>query len=110
MEKTTEFRIVFCTIDSFEAAQHISRILVSEKSAACCSIVPNIVSVFTWQGTVNERREYLIIIKTTFDKLEILKKRICELHSDEVPEIISVALDEGLPAYFDWIRQTLNEA
>lgn len=109
MEKTTDFRIVFCTIDSFEAARHIAKILVTEKTAACCSIIPNIFSVFSWQGAIQERNEFLILIKTTAAKLECLETRIKELHSDETPELIAVNITEGLFDYLNWIKNSIDE-
>ncbi|MFA6569880.1 MAG: divalent-cation tolerance protein CutA [Bacteroidota bacterium] len=107
MEKAQEIRIVFVTAKTSDSALQISRILVNENLAACCSVIHNVSSVFGWQGAVNERTEYLIIIKTAEPKINELEKRITELHPDEVPEIISVAVDSGKASYLDWIKQSL---
>jgi periplasmic divalent cation tolerance protein len=54
---------------------------------------------------VEERKENLLVIKTTKDKFESLKKRIKELHTDQVPEIIAVKIQDGLPEYLNWLRE-----
>jgi periplasmic divalent cation tolerance protein len=107
MEKAQEIRIVFATTNSTENALHISRILVNENLAACCSVIHNVSSVFGWQGVINERTECMIMIKTAESKINELEKRICELHPDEVPEILSVPVDSGKGSYLEWMKQSL---
>lgn len=101
----SEFIIVFSTIEHYISAHQISKILITEKLAACCSIVQNVSSVFEWEGKVDERQENLLIIKTTKEKFEPLKNRLKELHPDSVPEIISIAIQNGLPEYLNWIKE-----
>ena len=107
MEKMNDFCIVFVSTDTFEAAQHISRIIVSEQLAACCSIIPNITSIYGWNGNLTESHEYQLQIKTMFSKVEVLEARIRELHTYEVPEIISVKIDSGNLEYLNWISDSL---
>jgi periplasmic divalent cation tolerance protein len=109
MEKSQDIRIVFITTTSLESSRQIVKILLSEKLAACCTIIQNAISIFAWEGNLNERNEIMVMIKTTQDKLEAVEKRISELHSDEVPEIISVTVDSGSSNYMSWLRQCLNE-
>lgn len=108
MVKTDMHRVVYVTTGSYESALHLARILVSEKVAACCSIVSNVTSVYSWDSAIQERNEYLMIIKTSADKLELLKERVLEIHSDDVPEIISLAITEGSKEYLDWMNNSLN--
>lgn len=108
MEKASDFRIIYVTTDSYENAINIANILVSEKLAACCSIVNSVMSIYGWQGDIHKRMEFQLIIKTSKDKLDAVEKRIHELHVDEVPEIIAVELDSGSKLYLDWINQTLT--
>jgi periplasmic divalent cation tolerance protein len=109
MEKTFNHRMVFITTKSFENAKHISKILVTEKLAACCSIIQNAISIFSWQNVVQERREYLVLIKTIEEKLPELEERIIQLHSDEVPEILSFSVSEGLESYLNWVNQVMSD-
>jgi periplasmic divalent cation tolerance protein len=109
MEKSSNHRLVFITTETFENAKHIAKILVTEKLAACCSIIQNVVSIFAWHTSIQERHEYLVLIKTNIDKLSDLMERIQQVHTDEVPEIISVPVTEGLNSYLDWINQAMSE-
>jgi periplasmic divalent cation tolerance protein len=105
MEKTNELRIVFVTTANFENARQISKILVTEKLAACCSIMQNVTSIFGWEGTIHERNEYMILIKTTEKRIEELEERVKQMHQDDVPEIISINIDKSSDSFLQWILQ-----
>lgn len=109
MEKASEIRIVFITTGSFESARQISKILVTEKLAACCSIFQNVISVFGWHSAIQERTESMIMIKTTKQCLNDLELRVKELHSDEVPEIIAVGLESASETYTLWVKQSVGD-
>jgi periplasmic divalent cation tolerance protein len=109
MEKASEIRIVFVTTGNFESALQISKILVTEKLAACCSIIQNVTSIFGWQEAVQERTECMLIIKTTKSCLNNLEIRVSELHSDEVPEIIALNPDTSSESYAQWVRQSVSD-
>ena len=109
MEKTKEFCIVYLTTDNFESAQHISRILVTEKLAACGTIIPNVISIYGWQGAIQETHEYQILLKTKNSILDELEKRILELHSYEVPEIIVTPVEFVNKDYLKWFNDALDE-
>lgn len=103
MEKSNELRIVFVTTANFENARQISKILVTEKLAACCSILQNVTSIFGWDDTIHERNEYMIFIKTTEKRLVDLEERVRQMHSDDVPEIISINIDKASDTYMQWL-------
>ena len=108
MEKVTNIKIVYVTTDEYDNAKQIANILVTEKLAACCSIIQNVTSIFEREGLINERKEYLIIIKTSEDKLSGLEKRVLELSNDEVPEIISLPVESVHGEYYKWFIATLS--
>lgn len=101
----SDYILVFCTIDSKEQAQRISRQLIESKLAACVNIISGVSSVYFWEGKVVEDNEFLLIIKSKSSIYKELEKKIKELHPYEVAEIISVKIDEGSDKYLDWIRQ-----
>ena len=109
MENANDFRICLITTDSYDNAVQIARILVAEKSAACCNIIQGINSIYEWEGTIKHDREYLIIAKTRSDKMEQLEDRVKELHPYDIPEIISYALSEGSKEYLDWVNNAFDE-
>jgi periplasmic divalent cation tolerance protein len=104
----TEFILVLTTVENFLTAHQISKVLITEKLAACCTIVQSARSIYEWEGKVEERSENVIIIKTTKNKFEALKSRIKELHSDKLPEIVSIKIEDGLKEYLDWIAEIVN--
>ncbi len=107
MKESNEFRIFFVSTNSFENAMHISRILISEKLAACCSVIQNANSIYEWEGQIVERVECILMIKTKIEKINTLENRILELHTDKVPEIISVKINEISENYMNWMNKVL---
>ena len=108
MENIENFRVVYVTTNSNESAKEISRVLVNEHLAACCSIIPNVTSVYMWNNTPEESSEFLIMIKTTVAKLDILMQRVTELHPYDVPEIIALPITQAAPLYAQWMREMLE--
>lgn len=101
------FSIVLTTVKNRVEAKRISEALVSEKLAACVSAVPNVSSVYRWQGKVKRSSEVMLIMKTSAKKLDKLMKRVKELHSYEMPEILVLKVDRGLPQYLKWMEESL---
>lgn len=102
------FRIILVTCSSMEEAEKISKSLVEEKLAACVNIVSTVKSFFWWEGKIDEAEEHLLIIKTSIKKIEKLIKRVKELHSYDVPEIISLPILEGNLEYLKWIKESIK--
>jgi len=99
----SEISIVLVTAGSAEEAETIGRTLVEERLGACANIVPRIRSIYRWKGKIYDEQEFLIIIKTRTSLFEAVQKRVKELHSYEVPEIISFPIALGLPQYLEWV-------
>ncbi len=95
--------VVFVTAGSADEAAAIARALVEERLAACGNIVPGIRSIYRWQGTVHDDPEALLILKTRADRFEELARRVGELHSYDVPEIIALPLVAGSARYLAWL-------
>jgi len=87
-----------------ERATSLARALVDEGLAACVNVVPGVRSIYRWEGKVEEADEVLCLIKTRAEIFDRLRRRVAELHPYDVPEILSFAVDEGSPAYLDWVR------
>lgn len=102
------FCVVLTTVKNRAEAKRLAEMLVSEKLAACVSAVPNVSSVYRWRGKVERAREVLVVVKTSMKKLERLIPRIKELHSYEVPEVLVLRVERGLPKYLKWIKESLR--
>jgi periplasmic divalent cation tolerance protein len=104
----TDKRIVLSTAGSEEEARKIARHLVDHQLAACVNIIPQVQSIYRWQGKVEESREWLLLIKTTTAKFTQVREAIDELHSYDLPECIALSIDDGSAAYLDWIEQSIR--
>ena len=101
----SEISIVLVTAGNEDEAATIGKTLVEERLAACANIVPRIRSIYRWQGKIYDEQEFLIIIKTRTSQFESVQKRVKELHSYEVPEIISFPVVRRLPQYLEWVME-----
>jgi periplasmic divalent cation tolerance protein len=105
----SEISIVLVTAGNEEEAAKIGRTLVEEHLGACANIVPRIRSIYRWKGEIYDEQECLIIIKTRTSLFHALEKRVKQLHSYEVPEIISFPVLRGLPQYIEWVLGETKE-
>jgi periplasmic divalent cation tolerance protein len=103
----TDKRIVLTAAGSEQEAKKIARHLVENRLAACVNIVPQVASVYRWQGEVEEAVEWLLVIKTTTAAFESVRPAIASLHSYELPECISLAIEDGSPDYLRWIHESV---
>ena len=100
--------VVFATFPDAETARGIAKKLVEEQLAACVNLIPQIESIYRWKGAVETADEVLALIKTTASGYPKLEARIRELHAYEVPEIIALDASAGLPAYLNWVRESVG--
>lgn len=101
------YSVVLCTA-SVNEAEKIARTLVEEKLSACVNITPEVNSYFRWEGKVTKEREAVLIIKMETRKVEEVIKRIKQLHSYQVPEIIALPIIAGNEEYLAWIKESLK--
>jgi periplasmic divalent cation tolerance protein len=106
----TDKRLVLTTCGSQEEARRIAQELVERRLAACVNIVPQIESVYRWQGEVETATEWLLIIKTTAHVFESLRETLGKLHSYDVPECIEITVEDGSAAYLDWISSSVSKS
>lgn len=104
-------RLVYVTTKDREEAIQIGTTLVEEKLAACANIVDDMESIYRWQGNIQTDKECVLILKTTYNNISKLTRRVKELHSYEVPCVISlnIAEQEGNPDYLNWIRNSVQK-
>ena len=89
-----------------DGATALARALVEEGLAACVNLVPGVRSIYRWEGKLQEDEEVLCLIKTRPAVFDRARARILALHPYEVPEILAFAVDDGSPAYLDWLRKS----
>lgn len=105
----SEHCVIFITAGSKEEADKISRGLVESKLAFCVSTLPKVQSTYYWEDKIHVDEEFLLIVKTRQDQYEALETWVKNNHSYEVPEIIALPIEQGLPAYLngidDWVAK-----
>ncbi len=98
--------VVLITASSAEEAAKLGRALVEERLIACANIVGGVRSLFFWEGKLQDERETLMICKSTSLLMDRIIKRVKELHSYTVPEIIALPIVAGSKEYLEWVNGT----
>jgi periplasmic divalent cation tolerance protein len=104
----TDKRLVLSTASSREEAQKIAGAIVEGRLAACVQIIGPMHSVYRWEGAVKNAEEFLVLMKTTVITLPRLRNELQRLHSYEIPECIEIPVESGLPAYMEWIDESVR--
>ena len=99
--------IILTTVSSKKEAELIGSKLINKELAACVNIIPNIKSIYRWEGKINEDSEYLLIIKTVKRVEEDVFENICKLHSYDTPEMISIPITGGEKSYLNWLSKSV---
>lgn len=97
-------RAVHTTVAALDDANRLAHAMVEQRLAACAQIEP-IVSVYRWQGVVQQEPEFRIVFKTTREVCQALCDAIRDAHPYETPMILSVECLDVLPEYASWLRE-----
>lgn len=108
VSKITEYRSIYITAGDENEAKKIGQILVWEKLAACVNYFP-IKSIYWWKGDVEESREIGIIAKTRAELVDRLIARVKQVHSYDVPCVVSWNIERGNPDYLEWIKESTEQ-
>ena len=95
--------VVLMTAANREEANQIAELLVSARLAACVQILPEIESVYRWQGEVKREKEILLLAKTLRSQFDELESKVRALHSYETPEIIALPITAASEPYLKWL-------
>ncbi|HVF49741.1 MAG TPA: divalent-cation tolerance protein CutA [Pyrinomonadaceae bacterium] len=94
---------VMITAGSREEAVRLAEMLVGARLAACVQILPEMESVYRWQGSVQREAEILLFAKTTAACFSELEREVRALHSYETPEIIALPINDASQPYLEWL-------
>ena len=94
--------IVLTTVANEDDAEMMTAMLLDRRLAACTQQV-SVSSRFRWNGAVQAENELLLLVKTSADRVNDTVAAIRDTHKYDLPEIISIPVDGGLPAYLDWV-------
>lgn len=100
--------VCYVTCANEDAAHQLARQLVEERLAACVNVIHPVRSFYRWQDKLCDEPETLCLVKTRLAAFARLRRRILELHTYEVPEIVAVPLVAGHGPYLDWLRAQVD--
>jgi periplasmic divalent cation tolerance protein len=100
--------VVLMTAANGEEAARLADLLIGAHLAACVQILPEIESVYRWQGKIERQAETLLLVKTTRSRFEELEREVRALHSYETPEIIALPIVTGSAPYLEWLRESVK--
>jgi len=100
--------LVFTNLPDRAAAEKLADALVEARLAACVNILAPCRSVYRWKDGVQHDEEHPLLIKTTAGRYSALEAAIRERHPYELPEIIAVPIERGLPAYLNWLAEEVR--
>lgn len=100
--------VVITTTETFADAERLAHQLVERELAACVQILPQMTSVYRWQGKIEQANEALLLIKTTSGAYPKLEQALKELHSYQTPEIMALPAAAISAEYLAWILSCMN--
>ena len=102
--------MVMTSVPDGDVASRLAHVLVERRLAACVNIMAACTSVYRWNGKLEAATEVPLLIKTRAEVYNEVEAAIRSLHPYELPEIVAVSIQHGLPAYLDWVhRETVTE-
>ena len=104
-----EYCFAYTLTNNEEEAKKIAHALIREKLAAGCNIIKNVTSIYEWKGELREHEEFLIMAKTRKDLFEEAKNSILKNHSYELPAIVMLPIETGLPDFLSWISENTKQ-
>ncbi len=101
--------LVYMTVGSHEEAMKIAGVVVQERLAACANVFPGVVSIYEWNGKMQQDEETVVILKTHESRVNWLTDRLVQLHSFDCPCVVSVPIASGNVGYLEWVRDQTRE-
>ena len=101
--------VVVTTVGTEEQANLIAREIIARRQAACVNILPGVRSIYRWKGKICKDGELMLVVKTLEKEFEGVMATIRELHSYELPEILSFQVARGETNFLDWIASSVDK-
>lgn len=100
--------IVLTTTPNIDEAEALAEKIVDARLAACVQVMPQMTSVYVWEGKLQTEPEHLMLIKTLPEKYDELEAFITANHSYDVPEIIAIDVEKVSEPYLAWMRTAID--
>ena len=103
MKAATQFALVLVTTPDLKAARALAKMALHAKLIACANLVPQVESLYWWQGKIESGAEVLLILKTKKNHLAALEKLILAQHPYDTPEFLVLPVSAGSTKYLAWL-------
>jgi periplasmic divalent cation tolerance protein len=107
MEKKIDYQLLITSCPDSAVAEKLAHTLLESHLAACVNILPNIQSVYEWKGEIISDAEVLLFIKTRREHYAAIEQVLLKQHPYEVPELIALSIETGLPSYLAWLDKVV---
>ena len=104
----TEILILVCTCPDAATARRLAGGLLERKLAACVNILPEIRSMYRWQGELHDDGEALMVVKTVQQAYTEVEAWLLQHHPYDVPEVLAVQVQAGSAAYLEWVQNEVE--
>jgi periplasmic divalent cation tolerance protein len=104
------YLLILTTMPDRDSAERLAAGLIEQSLAACVNILPEMQSIYRWQGERQQGTEHQLIIKTCANQYENVEKWIKNKHPYELPEILAIPIQNGLGGYLEWINENCGNA
>lgn len=101
--------VVLMTLPGEMDATRVAEALVHARVAACVSVLPVMTSVYRWEGKVQQAEERQLVVKTSAEEVDALRRQVAELHPYDTPEFLVLAVADGDRRYLDWIAGAVGQ-
>lgn len=107
-EKNSNIVMVYGTCPSLEVAKKLAKAMLEARLVACVNLLPGMLSLYRWQGVMEEESEILLLAKTQGACLEPLKSLYAELHPYDEPALVVLPVTDGLEGFLGWVAGETN--
>jgi periplasmic divalent cation tolerance protein len=102
------YSLIYITTSGEEESEKIAKTLLEEKLVACANIIPSMISLYWWEGKIEQDSESILILKTFSEKFKIVLGRVKQIHSYDIPCVIEIKINRGSSDYLNWLNGSLK--
>ncbi len=99
--------VILCTAPDEASAHDLAARLLDKKLAACVTMLPGALSMYCWEGKLEQQHEIQMLIKSHVRHQQALMTLIKSHHPYHTPELLVLPVLGGDPDYLSWLNASL---
>jgi len=100
--------LIITTTPKQDDAKKLADLAIERNLAACVQMQAECISTYRWQGQIETTTEYPVHFKTNEANKQALMNLLKQNHPYDVPEIISIKLEDVETDYANWLNMQLS--